>query len=139
MFRQGTDERVIERLPLGETISRTPPERLYSDGNPSTRRASTSSDGHVIVFERDGPPVEIWMKDLRAGAQQLVHRTESDSALNPTIAPDGTRIIFARDTGAGGMGGEGYVADLKGGVPRKICDVCPLWGFLSDSRRAVAT
>ena len=140
VFRQGGGERIIERLPLGETTSRPPAERLYSDGNPYTRRVSTSRDGHVVVFERDGPPVEIWMKDLRTGAQQLVHRTESAGTLNATIAPDGTRLIFGRE-GAGGAAtpGEGYVADVKGGVPRKVCDGCIVWGFLSDSRRAVAT
>ena len=140
VFRQGTSDRVVERLSLDETNGRASAERLYSDGNRLTRRVSTSSDGHVIVFERDGPPVEIWMKDLRTGAQQLVHRTESAGALNPTIAPDGTRLIFGRDTGGRGqLAGEGYVADVKGGVPRKVCDGCLLWGFLSDSRRAVAT
>ncbi len=52
------------------------------------------------------------------------------------------RIGFTVSEGEGlsvTVAGTGYVVDVAGGVPRKLCDNCGVYEFLSDSRRAVVT
>ncbi len=142
-FVQPFAERVIERAPLTSADMPMPAIRLYSDGRPETGRVSQTRDGQTIVFERGSPPApEIWRKDLRTGDQQLVLAVESNSPLNPTISPDGTRIGYTSDEVAGlsvTVGGTGRIVDVAGGVPTKLCDQCGIYEFLSDSRHAVVT
>jgi len=144
VFEQSQAERVIERAPLAIQVPPPSPLRLYGDGNPSAGRASVARDGQTIVFERDTAPArEIWKKDLRTGVQQPVLRIDSRTSLNPTVSSDGTRLAFVIGNEAAGIGaavgGTGYIVDVDGGVPAKLCERCGIYGFLSDSRRAVVT
>jgi Tol biopolymer transport system component len=142
VFEQAVIERVVERAGLDHAHAEDAAEILYADGNPTSRRASITSDGRLMAVERDGVSGrDIWVKDTRTGTQQLVVRTESTGVMSATISPDGRRITYNRDTGAEvtGATGTGYVVDVSGGVPKVVCEKCRLWGFMPDSRRAIAT
>ena len=142
VFAEFTTDRIIERAPLTNASSPEPATRLYTDSRPGFARASVTRDGSVIVFERGvGRTREIWTKDLRNGAQQLVLAVESNAFLFPTVSPDGSRIGYA--TSASGasvtVNGTGYVVDMAGGVPKQLCTGCGVYAFLSDNRRVVTT
>jgi len=144
VFEQRLTERVIERVPITSAGAPLPPIRLYGDGNSLARRTSETRDGQTIVFERDTTPArEIWKKDLRTGAQQPILSVDSRTIVNPTISPDGTRLAFVLASVATGVsvtvGGTGYIVNVDGGVPAKLCERCGIYGFLSDSRRAIVT
>ena len=139
-----TADRVIERAPLTTADAPLPVVRLFTDGNPMPRRASVTRDGQTIVFERESTPArEIWRKDLRTGAQQVVMTVESKTLVNPTVSPDGNLIGYVIDNALEGLsvtvGGTSYVVSVDGGVPRKLCDKCGLYEFTADSRHAVVT
>ena len=141
VFEQSVAERIVERVSLEAGRSPASPESVAADGNAFPRRASTSRDGNVIAIERDdGTAKEIWLKDLRSRTQQIVVRVESSGIASATISADGTRIAYNRDaTDVLGSGGIGTVVETAGGVPKEICKGCRLWGFMPDSRRAIAT
>jgi eukaryotic-like serine/threonine-protein kinase len=129
-------DRLIERSPSGEGA----PVVLYSDGRSDTRRASVSADGSIIVFERwyerHG---EIWQKNVRTGQQQFVTRVDDSAILNATVSPDGRRLVYTVNGDAQPGTGTGYVQELSGGTPKKVCDACTLFGgFLADNHRALA-
>jgi Tol biopolymer transport system component len=129
VFAMPATERVIERLPLN---SPAPAIRLYADGQEHNFRASQTSDGNTIVFERaSGTQREIWQKNIRSGEQQIIQAVKSDSQVNATVSQDGSRIAFA-------VSRAGYVVETSGGVPKPVCDQCSLYGFLSDNRRVLA-
>ncbi len=141
VFAQTVTDRAIERVSLDPAAVQRPPEVLYLDGNPTTRRASTSRDSRLVIFERAGVGgLEVWMKDLRTGAQQLVINVESAGALSATVSTDGSRIVYNTNTGGEvvGAAGTAYVVDVDGGVPRPICNKCLAFGFMPDSRQVIA-
>jgi eukaryotic-like serine/threonine-protein kinase len=136
-FAALTRERVIERVPLGD--SRPNVERLYSDGQPGTWRASTTRDGSLIAFERNiQTHWEIWLKNLRTGQQVMLLSVEAPSVLNATISDDGARIAYTVADDSGVPTGRGFVVETSGGLPKNICTGCSLNGFLSDNRRVLA-
>jgi hypothetical protein len=143
VFGQPTLERVIERAPLTTADTPAPVVRLYADARPGTGRASEARDGQTIVFDRaSASGWEIWRKDLRTGDQQIVLSVSSKSGTNPTVSPDGTRIGYTVSNDqpfSGPVSGTGYAVDVAGGVPKKVCDDCGMYAFLSDSRRVVTT
>ena len=137
---QPVAERVVERAPL--STPEAPTIRLYSDSMPIALRASETRDGQTIVLERGSQSVrEIWRRDLRTGDQQLVATVESKVGVNPTVSGDGSRIAYTSSHVTGvsvTVSGAGYVVAVAGGVPKKLCDDCGLYEFLSDGRRVVA-
>ena len=143
VFGQPTTERVVERAPLTTADTPAPVLRLFADGRPGIGRASETRDGQTIVFERaSASGWEIWRKDLRTGDQQIVLSVSSKQGTNPTVSPDGSRIGYTVSDAEGlsvTINGTGYVVDVAGGVPKKVCDECGVYAFLSDSRRVVAT
>ena len=143
VFEQPVAERAVERAPLSTPEVPAPTIRLYSDSMPVALRASETRDGQTIVIERGSQSVrEIWRKDLRTGDQQMVTTVESKVGLNPTVSGDGSRIAYTSSQGNGvsvTVSGSGYVVAVAGGVPKKVCDDCGLYGFLSDGRRVVTS
>jgi len=143
VFAMSDIERVIERLPLVDTAPTILPIRLYADGQSRSYRASQTGDGAIIVFERAaGRQREIWQKNTRTGAQQIVLPVKSDSQVNATVSQDGSRITFTivddRER-AQTVLGSAYVVETAGGVPKPVCEKCGVYGFLSDNRRLLAT
>jgi Tol biopolymer transport system component len=134
VFASTLTRRVIERSPLrGET---TVSEEVYADFSPLPGRPSQTRDGSTIVFERPAgdEAVEIWTRNLRTGVEQSVTRASTTTLVSATISPDGARIAYR--SGEGGAAAC-FVVETDGGVPRRICDKCQVYGFLSDSRRVL--
>jgi serine/threonine protein kinase/Tol biopolymer transport system component len=137
VFARLVVERVIERASLTNTSE--PPARMYADTGSNTWRASETSDGSLIVFERTvGTAREIWTKNTHSGRQELVARVPTLDPLNATVSRDGARIAYTQGSAVtGGATGTGFVVETSGGVPRKICDACGLHGFLGDNQRVL--
>jgi dipeptidyl aminopeptidase/acylaminoacyl peptidase len=143
VFADSVAQRVIERVQLTPDASEQTPVALHADGNGVPARASVTRDGAMIVFERrSGRRDEIWQKNLRTGAAQVVLSLESDGVVNATISPDGARVGYtvpANDRQSVTVNGHVYVAETSGGVPKPVCDNCGIYEFLSDSTQAVMT
>jgi Tol biopolymer transport system component len=137
VFASTQDVRVIERAPLSTAENPPPPVQLYADFAADAGRPSESSDGSLIVYEREVTSgTEIWTKDVRSGVEQMVTRVDTPAVLSATISPDGSRIAYTVAGQAGtGSTRRGFVVDTGRGVPRQVCDTCATYGFLSDSRR----
>jgi dipeptidyl aminopeptidase/acylaminoacyl peptidase len=125
-FTALTEQRVIDRAPLENG---PPPATLYADSRSDYGRATQTRDGTRIVFERGLTRTrEIWMKDVRTGQQRMVLQLDDPRQVDAIVSPDGVRIAYSAKQ-------IGYVVEAEGGVPRRICDACVFFGFLSDSRR----
>jgi Tol biopolymer transport system component/predicted Ser/Thr protein kinase len=135
VFARMVTERAVERASLTNVTE--PVARLHSDGEPSTRRASETADGSRIVFERGaGGSREIWLKETTTGHQEMVTRVATEAPLSATVSPDGARLGYTEGANAARRGaGTGYVIETSGGVPRKVCDSCTIYGFLADNQR----
>jgi Tol biopolymer transport system component len=135
VFASVVTERAIERASLTDVTE--PVARLHRDSEPSTQRASGTADGSRIVFERSaGGSREIWLKQPTSGHQEMVVRVSTQAPLNATVSPNGARIGYTQDsTVTGASAGIGYVVEISGGVPRKVCDSCEIHGFLADNHR----
>jgi hypothetical protein len=65
----------------------------------------------------------------------MITRVNGVAQADPTLSPDGERIGYragppeARD---------GFVVDVRGGVPVRVCERCVVFGFLSDNQRILA-
>ena len=128
--------RVVERVPLGGAGEQRP-TRLYADSRTDFARTSQTSDGNVIVFERAmAGGREIWLRNILTGEERLITRVQVESSpsarvLSATVSPDGSVVAYTLDQA-------GYLVETSGGVPRRLCDACGLFGFLSDNRRVLA-
>jgi len=138
VFSRIVSERVIERASI--TNLTEPAARLYADTGTTTWRASETSDGSLIVFERGVEGArEIWVKQTRSGRQELVTRVPGGAQVNATISGDGARIAYTRNSDVtGGSAGTGFVIETAGGVPTRVCDGCELHGFLADHHSVLA-
>jgi hypothetical protein len=135
IFAALTRMRVIDQVGLSGQGPGT--VRLHTDGQNEALRASATRDGSIIAFEQNiGGEWEIWTKDIRTGAQQLVIRVKAPALTNATISQDGARIAYTVPLRA--TTGQGYVIERTGGVSRLVCEGCGLHGFLSDNRRVLA-
>ena len=54
--------------------------------------------------------------------------------MNPTLAPDGSRISYTVRNRTAPNAGKGYVVDAAGGIPRAVCEPCVVAQFSSDGR-----
>jgi hypothetical protein len=128
VFTAYADQRVIERAPVPSGPSTT----LYADSRSDNGRATQTRDGSQIVFERGlTHSREIWVKDVRTGRQRMVLHLDDPRQVDATVSPDGARIAYTAK-------GTGFVVEAGGGVARRVCDQCQLFGFLSDNRRVLA-
>jgi serine/threonine protein kinase len=136
-FAALTRDRVIERIALGDNQPKKV-ERLYTDGQTGTWRASTTRDGSLIAFERNiQTQWEIWLKNLRTGQQVMLLSVEAPSQTNATISDDGSRVAYTIADDRAGDAGRGFVVETSGGLPKNVCTSCTLHGFLSDNRRVL--
>ena len=137
VFARVVNQRAVRRASLTNPIE--PVTQLYADSASNMWRASGTTDGSIIVFEREvGAAREIWIKNTRSGRQELVIRVPTGDQLNATVSSDGARIAYTQDSHVtGGSAGAGYVIETAGGVPRKVCDGCELHGFLADNQRVL--
>jgi len=138
-FARSVAQRIVERASLSKVAEE--PARLYADSGSTTWRASTTSDGSLIVVEREvGDSREIWAKHLQSGRQELIVRVPAAGPTNAVVSTDGARIAYTQSpTAATYVSTTGYVIETAGGVPRKICDACNVHGFLSDNHRVLAS
>jgi hypothetical protein len=88
------------------------------------------------VYERSGKGyIEIWLKSLSDDTERMITRVDGTQQLDAIISPNGERIGYragpaeARD---------GFVVEVSGGVPARVCQGCVVFGFLSDNRRILA-
>jgi hypothetical protein len=59
--------------------------------------------------------------------------------VNATMSEDGTRIAYTQESdGARNLAGIGYVVEASGGVPRRVCEACSLYGFLAGGKQVLA-
>jgi Tol biopolymer transport system component len=139
VFARTVTQRVVERASLSKAAEE--PARFYADSESTSRRASTTSDGSLIVVEREvGDSHEIWTKHLQSGRQELIVHAPAAGPTSAVVSMDGARIAYTQSPSAGaGAPATGYVIETAGGVPRKICDQCNPYGFLSDNYRVLAT
>jgi serine/threonine protein kinase len=138
VFAIAESERVIERVSLKASGASRAPTRLYSDNRPSVGRASETSDGSTIVFEKRFPGyTEIWQKTLRSPQEEMVLRVGNSEGLDATVSPDGTRIAYVVQTGNLADHGNGFVLERASGVPKSLCQNCEVHGFLSDNKRVL--
>jgi hypothetical protein len=138
VFAIADGERVIERVSLDDTAASPAPSLLYADNRPIAERASETSNGSLIVFERGFPGYrEIWQKNIRSAQEEMILRVDNPKALNTTVSPDGARIAYTVPTGNLPDHGNGFVLERAGGVPRSLCQNCGVHGFLSDNKRVL--
>ena len=135
VFASTQTVRVIERAPLDGTAQPRPVVQLLADLSVDTGRPSETRDGETIVFERwSAGTVEVWIRDVRSGIEQLITRVGSSRLLSATISPDGSRIAYTVPGGSANAG-RGFVVETARGVPSQVCEGCATAGFLADSRR----
>jgi eukaryotic-like serine/threonine-protein kinase len=135
VFAATESPRVVERAPLNNDGAAVV---LYTDGQTGPSRPSTSADGSKIVYERATTnSTEIWIKVLGGGPDRMVTSVAARGGLNATLSPDGTRIGYTL-VGQSTDQTSGFVIEVKGGVPARLCEDCGLFGFLSDNRRVLA-
>jgi hypothetical protein len=141
VFAMPLTERVIERAPLSDAGALRPPVRLYADTS-VPRRASQASDG-AIVFERGtGQRREILLKAAQGGELRTLQQLDTEWPVHASISPDGARVGYTvadQQHLAATVWGTGYVFESTGGVARRLCEHCGVYGFLSDGRRAIIT
>jgi eukaryotic-like serine/threonine-protein kinase len=138
VFARIVAERLIEGASLNNVTEA--PTRLYADSGSTTWRASTTTNGSLIVLERQvGDSREIWTKNIQSGRQELVVRVMARGPANAVVSSDGARIAYTEEPNEPlAAARTGYVIEIAGGVPRKVCDACSLHGFLSDNHRVLA-
>ena len=141
IFARSVAQRVVQRASLSSVAEA--PARLYADSGSTTWRASTTSDGSLIVVEREvGDSREIWTKHLPSGRQELIVRVPAAGPTNAVVSTDGTRVAYTQSVNVAAetaVSTSGYVIETAGGVPRKLCDACNLHGFLADNHRVLAS
>ena len=101
------------------------PNRLIeTDRNESMPSWAAKSGELAYVTDRNGPP-EIWMKARDGSEKPLVTQKDfgpSPTLLlaNPSLSPNGQKIIFTRQSGDGRI--RNWIMSLSGGAPQPLGD-----------------
>jgi serine/threonine protein kinase/Tol biopolymer transport system component len=95
---------------------------IATDRNESMPSWSGKNAELAYVTDRNGPP-EIWMKAHDGTERPLV--TQKDFGVsptlllaNPSLSPDGQRIVFTRQSGEGRI--RNWIMSLSGGAPQPL-------------------
>jgi eukaryotic-like serine/threonine-protein kinase len=141
VFAVTHSQRVVERVTLGPGAEEHLPTRLYVDNRSVALRAGVTADGSTLVVDQGYEDYrEIWLRDTRTGRQQMLLRVTTGFPVSPTISADGARVAYTVATLPGTEDdAAGYVAETAGGVPKVVCELCRLYGFLSDHHRLLAS
>ena len=129
VFAATTEYRGIFRLPVDANSGRVTGalEHLRDDAA-ETGRPGASEDGRLLVFPRyEFGAGSVWIRDLSAKRERQLVATPP-APLNPIISPDGQRVAYT-------LSGIGYVVEVSGGVPRRICDDCQVVNFARGHRQ----
>ena len=131
VFNVSSLTRTIERVSLVDPTA--VPAILYSESGSGASRPSQTLDGSTVLFQRNSSQfTEAWVRDMRTGQQRSILRLDAASGLSPTLSPDATRVAYTVERQPDI--GTGFVVDVAGGVPRKVCEACGLHGFVSDNQ-----
>jgi Tol biopolymer transport system component len=134
VFAATESPRVVESAPLNNDGAAVV---LYTDGQTGPSRPSTTADGSMIVYERANPgSTDIWIKTIGGGPDRMLTSVAAPGGLDATLSPDGTRMAYT--VGEGTDQSNGFVIEVKGGVPTRVCERCVVFGFFSDNRRVLA-
>ena len=101
-----------------------PGKLIATDRNESMPSWSAHSGELAYVTDRNGPP-EIWMKSSNGAETPLVTQKVFGASptlllANPSLSPDGQRIVFTRQSGDGRI--RNWIMSLSGGVPQPLDD-----------------
>jgi hypothetical protein len=112
------------------------PRKLHDDSAPSGRPA-ISLDGRLLIFPRyEADSGILWARDLQTGAERQLVATPR-TPLNPAISRDARWVGYTltkTQTGGNAGLGDGYVLEISGGVPRKVCDNCEVSTWTPDGQ-----
>ena len=138
VFAAQTTSQLIFGLPVDVNAGKvTGPMRRLRDDTAVTGRASLSEDGRVMVFPKyEFASGAVWARDLATGREWQLAATPR-TPLNPVVTVDGrwtAYTITKVETGGNGGPGDGYVVEVSGGAPRKVCDNCQLDQWTRDGR-----
>ena len=137
VFQASTEGTVSLTLPLDPNAPRVQGAivRQSFEAGPDEGRNSLDAAGRWLAYPKYRPNEgEIWAKDLVTGQERHVVTTPR-VALNPVIAPDGTKIAYVLPEG--GMNTV-YVVPASGGTARKVCDGCGVDGWFADNRHILS-
>lgn len=103
----------------------------------ATARATVAANARVLVFPIFTRSVsEIRVRNLESGMERILALARSEQFTNPVISADGAMVGYtAREQGVTA----GYVVGTGGGLPRRICERCGVFGWLADGRRILVT
>jgi len=143
VFAATTESPLIFALPLDANAGRaTGPLRRMRDDSATIGRVGVSEDGRLLVFPRyEFGTGGVWIRELPTRRERQLAATPR-TPLNPVISVDGRWVAYTvteKDLGGNAGPGAGYVVEVVGGAPRKVCDDCQVWGLTRDNRRIVIT
>jgi Tol biopolymer transport system component len=143
VFAATTANPLLFALPLDANAGRpTGPLRRMRDDSATVGRAGASEDGRLLVFPRyEFGAGGVWIRDLRTGRERQLVATPR-TPLNPVISVDGRWVAYTVttvDIGGNSGGGAGYVVEVAGGAPRKVCEECQIYQWTRDNRQVVIT
>ena len=129
-FEAVNETRNIWSLPLAaETATALGPPVRVTEGSGAHTRAHLAADGRTLAYFVQRPRPLIVVRDLVDGR---VWDLGIEARFGATLSPDGTRVAYA------GPDSAAYVATVRGGAGRKLCDQCEVGDWTRDGRFVAA-
>jgi hypothetical protein len=133
VFQQAETTSASLLLPMDVNAGKPagPVKTLRRDFSLDAGRHSMSDDGRWITYVRHRVNVtHIVIVDLQNGEERELTSFPFRGA-NAIISRDGAYVAWSADPLSPAAG---YVVSASGGVVRKLCDGCALYGWLADNR-----
>jgi Tol biopolymer transport system component len=129
-FEAANETRNIWSLPLAaETATVLGAPVRVTEGSGPHIRAHLAADGRTLAYFVQRPRPQILVRDLVDGR---VWDLGIEARFGSTLSPDGTRVAYA------GPDAAAYVATVRGGGGRKLCDQCEVGDWTRDGRSVAA-